>query len=1302
MKRLALAWMCASVFLIQNTQAQNHYIEWEAGLEIDGTPKIQDLKKTHDDGFLIVGHAGNYPYDAFVLKVDDSGTEEWSHVLGGSDQDIFMESVATPDLGYIVVGHSESDDGDVPGNYGTQDDIWVVKFDKDGVIVWNKNLGGTSTDEGLGIVQLTSGDYVITGRTFSRDIDFDGELIGGGNGSYFAMKIDDDGYVLDFNTYGNTGIQRQGYAAANPDGGLFISGITTSAGGDVSNYNSGVFANTDTWVVVADQDLSLLSENTYGGTDFDQPIGIITTADGGYLTYGYTKSTDVDLASSFGGYDIMLVKADDSGSKEWVKNLGTASDEQAYSVQQTIDGGYIIAGSISSPSGGYGNADHFLTKITDTGVIEFDYLLGTSSIDYQPAAVEISDEHFVLAGSSLHASPSGVKTVTGDLWVVAMSPCTDDVRAPDFTTCLVSHTVSAGTTLIDYTTMVTVTDGCDAAPTLTQSPAIGSATTDGMTVTVTATDASGNANSCTFIVNLTPDVTDPVITCPSDQSVSCDNLLPDYTSLASATDDVDPTPDITQSPTAGSTVTDGMVITLTATDDAGNTDNCTFTVSISADTEKPTIVGLTDQFVDCNEILPDYTGLGTAADNCDASPIVTQSPTAGSAVTNGMTVTLTATDDAGNSDDFTFDVYVNADTEVPVISGLVDQSVNCGTTLQDYTGLGTLADNCDAAPVVTQSPAIGTAVTDGMTVTLTATDVSGNSQDYSFTVLFNPDLVGPGIVGLVDQTLDCGEALPDYTMLGIVTDNCDDDPTVTQAPAAGSLVTDGITVTLTAEDAAGNSNNFSFLVTINADTEVPVISGLSDQSVSCGSTLQDYTSLGTLSDNCDTAPDVSQSPVPGTAVTDGMTVTLTATDAAGNSKDYNFDVYLDADIEAPTIVGLTDQNVECGSALLDYTSLGTVFDNCDASPTVSQSPDAGTPVTDGMVVTLTAKDEAGNEADFGLVIHTNEDVEAPVISDISDQLVDCKEALPDYTSLFSVSDNCDADPSLTQNPTAGADVIDGMSVTMVATDEAGNTSETSFQVFHKEDQTAPTLSCPADITLTCGDQMPDLKDEVDASDNCASEVTISQLPEAGTILTDDTTVEITATDENGNSSSCSAQITVQDITIDAGEDITIIEGASTGLAAHSEHEGQVNWSPNHGLLNAQTLSPTASPDFTTSYTVLLENSNGCVAEDEVTVFVNEPEFNVGISPNGDGINDHWIIKDIDQYPDNTVYIYNRWGNLIYEQYGYDNQTKVFEGKANRLTNITYGELPAGTYFFHIQVSGKHQLEKTEGYLIIKK
>jgi gliding motility-associated-like protein len=116
-------------------------------------------------------------------------------------------------------------------------------------------------------------------------------------------------------------------------------------------------------------------------------------------------------------------------------------------------------------------------------------------------------------------------------------------------------------------------------------------------------------------------------------------------------------------------------------------------------------------------------------------------------------------------------------------------------------------------------------------------------------------------------------------------------------------------------------------------------------------------------------------------------------------------------------------------------------------------------------------------------------------------------------------------------------------------------------------------------------------------------------------------------------------------------------------------------------------------------------AENCSSQSFVTMAeeIEEPDETLyGFSPNGDSINDSWEIVGIERSPNNTVTIYNRWGDMVFQVQGYNNRSNVFNGTANKKTKMGANELPSGTYFFNIEVSGAHNLKKTQGYLVIKR
>ncbi|MEM0577970.1 HYR domain-containing protein [Flavobacterium polysaccharolyticum] len=896
---------------------------------------------------------------------------------------------------------------------------------------------------------------------------------------------------------------------------------------------------------------------------------------------------------------------------------------------------------------------------------------------------------------------------------------TVDTEKPTITNCPANQVLAVNDPIPDYTKIVTVTDNCDNKPIITQSPVAGTLF-DGVSqeVTLTATDASGNIATCKFNISTVADTQKPVITCVGNQTLACGTAtIPNYISLINATDNIDPNPVITQSPVAGSPFVNGMTITMTATDASNNVSTCSFIVNASADVTKPTMSCLGTQFASCEYILPDFRSLVTASDNCDANPVITQSPVPGSAYGSAVTVTLRATDASGNFTTCNFAVIQGVDNIKPVITCVGNQTLASGTaTIPDYKSLITTTDNCDPSPKVTQNPIAGSPFVNGMTITMTATDVSSNFETCSF--IINASVVAdtekPIITCVGNQNVACGTAtIPNYINLITATDNIDANPVITQSPVAGSPFVNGMTITMTATDASANFETCSFLVNVSADIIKPIVTCAGNQTLASGTaTIPDYKSLITATDNCDPSPKVTQNPIAGSPFVNGMTITMTATDVSSNFETCSFIINASvvADTEKPIITCVGNQTLACGTATIpNYINLITATDNIDANPVITQSPVAGSPFVNGMTITMTATDASGNFETCSFLVNVSADIIKPIITCAGNQtLASGTATIPDYKSLVTATDNCDPSPKVTQNPVAGSPFVSGMTITMTATDVSSNFETCSFIINASvvADTQKPVITCVGNQTLTCGTAtIPDYTSLITATDNVDTNPAITQNPVAGSPFVDGMTITMTARDISGNSSSCNFKVQQLPVSVSAGSDIYIIEGQTALLNATSSGNGYFSWTPSKGLSNTTIANPVARPLETTTYTVVYTDMGGCSATDSVTIYV-DPEQNddtkYGLSANDDGINDFWKIDTIEEYPNNEVYIYNRWGDLVFQIKNYNNTTNVFSGIANRKRDMGADILPEGTYFFEIKIEGTHHLKKTKGFLVLKR
>ena len=695
----------------------------------------------------------------------------------------------------------------------------------------------------------------------------------------------------------------------------------------------------------------------------------------------------------------------------------------------------------------------------------------------------------------------------------------------------------------------TGTDNCPGATTtLIAGQASGTLFPVGTTiVTYEVTDAAGNSVTCSFNV-IVNDTELPIIACPGNINVFNDP------GVCGANVNYIPPVGLDNCPGSVTTLIAGLppgsffpvgttTITYEVVDPSGNTAQCSFDIIVT-DNEPamPTCPPDTTVYFDgaCQHLLGNYVPLTSAADNCGVLSI-TQSPPPGTILLADQLVTMTVTDVNGNVITCDFNVFV-ADSTSPSISCPVDQNVffdaSCQYILPDYTGLALTGDNCGAV-TVTQNPIAGTAITDTTTITLTADDGNGNTSTCTFDV--NPsDNINPVITCPGDQNVafdaNCEYTLLDYTGLPIYSDNCGI-ISVTQSLAAGTVITDTVTITITVLDAAGNSANCSFDVN-PSDQSIPTIACPPTQNVffdaNCQYTLLDYTTLPAVSDNCGPLT-VTQSPAAGTIIVVNTTVTLTVTDAAGNFSQCSFNVE-PTDPIPPVVTCPADQIVSL-SAFCDYTMpnmtpLASATDNCGIG-SITQDIPVGTVITNTTLVTITATDLEGNTDQCNFQVIPVDDT-PPIITCPGNQNVSfnnsCQYILLDYTIMTANSDNC-GPIVLNQTPAPGTAITDTTTITITATDAAGNVTSCNFDV-NPSDNTPPVIiSCPPDqneyVGISCKYTIPDYTGLLTAVDNCGS-YTVTQFPLGGTDISNNTTITLTATDDNGNSSQCTFDVLLSD------------------------------------------------------------------------------------------------------------------------------------------------------------------------------
>ena len=353
-----------------------------------------------------------------VMSYGQAPAIQWQKTLGGSQHD-FANSVAiTPDSGYIVAGSTKSNDGDVSGNHGNYD-YFVAKLSAAGAIQWKKTYGGSGDDEAYSIISTFDGSYVVTGFASSGDGDVTGYH---GNTDAWVVKISATGAIIWQKSLGGSNLDEIYSIRQTIDSGYILAGITNSNDGDVSG-NHGLY---DCWVVKLNAAGAIQWQKSLGGSATERAFSGQQTADSCYIIAGGTASNDGDVSGNHGADDYWVAKLSATGSLLWQKCYGGTGNEDARSIIQTADGGYIMAGSSDVASGditvNYGASDYWLVKLSATGALQWQKSFGGSGIEYPSSVIQMPDSSYVASGTTL-SNDGDVSGNHGsfDTWIVKLT-----------------------------------------------------------------------------------------------------------------------------------------------------------------------------------------------------------------------------------------------------------------------------------------------------------------------------------------------------------------------------------------------------------------------------------------------------------------------------------------------------------------------------------------------------------------------------------------------------------------------------------------------------------------------------------------------------------------------------------------------------------------------------------------------------------------------------------------------------------------------------------------------------------------
>lgn len=350
--------------------------------------------------------------------------QQWSRQYGGGQVDIPFAIKFTTDGGTIVAGYTDSDDGDIsPQPNREYWDLWVVKLDRCGNIQWERSFGGTNYESARDVVQTADGGYIVAGETNSTN----GGIVAGYGGTkdIWLLRLDATGNLIWQKRYGGTGLDIANHIHLLNDGSFLLAASSSSNDGNITG-NHGTAGYTDGVLMKLDANGNLLWSRCYGGSKNEELLDIEVINGRTYLA-GYANSTDGDIPPQQKNYDVWLLALDENGNKIYSKVYGGAQNDVAYSMTRGADGSLTLAGYTTSNdgdvSGAKGSQDYWVININPSnGNLNWQIVLGGTGAEYANSVITDADGGYIVAGVS-YSNDGDVDDPLGegDYWVVKLT-----------------------------------------------------------------------------------------------------------------------------------------------------------------------------------------------------------------------------------------------------------------------------------------------------------------------------------------------------------------------------------------------------------------------------------------------------------------------------------------------------------------------------------------------------------------------------------------------------------------------------------------------------------------------------------------------------------------------------------------------------------------------------------------------------------------------------------------------------------------------------------------------------------------
>ena len=456
MKRTYKYFFFFFLFFAANVFAQAPPILWQKTIGGSDTDILSGVQPLGSGGIVMSGFSKSSAsgdkkdtsrggFDYWLVKMDSTGRIAWEKTFGGASDDTACQVVKTADDGFLLAGTSlspRSGEKMFPV-WGGSADYWVLKLDKNGEQLWQRDFGGTFTEK-LSSMSENSYGYAINGHSYS-DISGDktSDNLGPENrADYWVAFVEPNGKLRKTLTYGAVGPELSCCILAS-DYGMIIGGSSYSRA-QQGQKTGNSYGGSDYWLVRTDLGGTKVYDSTIGGSQSDFMTCLILTHSGGFIIGGNSASpvSGKKTDSCRGAYDFWLLKMNFDGSIKWQKTLGGSGGDYMTTVHETYDGGYIVGGySNSDASGeksenGKGGYDYWIVKLDSLGNKQWDKTFGGSGDDKLVSVSEDAEGRYVLCGTS-NSPASGDKeagTIGGtgspDFWIIRLGKAIDSTATP--------------------------------------------------------------------------------------------------------------------------------------------------------------------------------------------------------------------------------------------------------------------------------------------------------------------------------------------------------------------------------------------------------------------------------------------------------------------------------------------------------------------------------------------------------------------------------------------------------------------------------------------------------------------------------------------------------------------------------------------------------------------------------------------------------------------------------------------------------------------------------------------------------